>query len=88
MYERELSNDVKKLPVPDISSTSGALNQSDDDFEISSGILVSYTGSATKVTVPKGVKYRGAEAFSGKTAITSVTLPEGIVSNLCEHWRI
>ena len=48
------------------------------DFEISDGILTSYAGSDTDISVPYGVEVIGDSAFSGKKEIQSVTLPDSL----------
>lgn len=48
------------------------------DFEISDGILTSYTGSDTDIIVPYGVEVIGDSAFSGKKEIQSITLPDSL----------
>ena len=52
----------------------------DNGFDIRSGVLVKYTGSATSVTVPDGVTAVGDAAFINNTKITSVTLPTSVRS--------
>lgn len=49
----------------------------DEEFVIESGILVSYSGSGGKVTVPEGVTVIGENAFQGKR-VTEVTLPDSL----------
>lgn len=49
----------------------------DEEFVIESGVLVSYSGSGGKVTVPEGVTAIGENAFQGKR-VTEVTLPDSV----------
>lgn len=48
-----------------------------EDFEIENGVLTSYTGSDSAVTIPRGVKEIGEGAFQCKD-LESITLPEGL----------
>ncbi len=47
---------------------------------VGDGILIAYSGSAAKVTIPEGVKQIAAEVFKGKDNITSVMLPSTLLS--------
>ena len=49
-----------------------------DDFVIASGVLVSYNGTASDVTLPDNVTSVGASAFEGNTHIRSVTIPSSV----------
>ena len=56
-----------------------------DEFVIEDGQLLRYNGTATEVMIPEGVKHIGERAFSAYTYdncsnITSVTIPEGVIS--------
>lgn len=53
---------------------------SSKDFVIDNGVLKKYQGSSTNVTIPKGVKEIGGNAFAGNTTIVSVVLPNGVSS--------
>ncbi|MGN1340341.1 MAG: leucine-rich repeat domain-containing protein [Oscillospiraceae bacterium] len=53
-------------------------NEYPSDFEIIDGILTSYAGSDTDITVPYGVEVIGDSAFSGKKDIQSITLPDSL----------
>lgn len=44
------------------------------DFDVRSGVLVKYNGSAANVTIPDNVIAVGATAFSGNTKVQSVAL--------------
>lgn len=51
------------------------------DFVISDGIVTGYEGECpAELVLPKGVTGIGAEAFSNRAGITSVTIPYGVVS--------
>lgn len=45
------------------------------DFQINEGTLVKYQGSASTITIPKGVEKIGEEAFAGNTTLVSVKIP-------------
>ena len=47
-------------------------------FEISDGILNSYNGLESFVTIPGSVTEIGVSAFAGCTSLVSVTIPEGV----------
>ena len=49
---------------------------SDNDFVILNGILLSYSGEAEKLTIPKEVKEISYNAFEGNTILRTVILPE------------
>ncbi len=53
-----------------------------DEFEISKGVLVSYNGSDTEVTVPagKGITTIGKDAFRGNHTVTKIILPSGVTT--------
>ena len=57
------------------------------DFVIENGVLKKYVGPGGDVVVPEGVTEIGAEyytgAFYGNKQVSSVTLPEGLIS-ICE----
>ncbi len=55
-----------------------AFLESGEEFLISGGVLVSYSGNEAAVTVPEGVRVIGAEAFAGHGEIQSVTLPDSV----------
>lgn len=48
------------------------------DFEKDGDKLISYTGTASAVSVPAGIKTICAEAFAGNSAIKSVSFPESL----------
>lgn len=53
----------------------------ENDFLVdSNGILMSYTGTGGKVTLPKGIKIISSRAFSGNTAITSIIMPNSVTT--------
>lgn len=47
-------------------------------FKIKNGILQKYSGSASEVIIPDGVKVIGSRAFSGALDLEKVTIPEGV----------
>lgn len=48
------------------------------DFEMNGNLLVKYTGTATTVSVPNGVKVIGEEAFANNSQMVSVSLPSSL----------
>ena len=50
------------------------------DFVIENGVLKKYSGPGGDVVVPEGVISIGDSAFSGCTAMKSITIPEGVKS--------
>lgn len=55
-----------------------AVSPSDNGFMMDGDKLVKYTGTATSVSVPDGVKTVGAEAFAGCTSLSYVTFPASL----------
>ncbi|MDE6773714.1 MAG: leucine-rich repeat domain-containing protein, partial [Treponemataceae bacterium] len=51
-----------------------------DEWEITDGVLVKYTGSAADVTIPNGVTAIGVGAFAGCAGITHVTIPNDVTN--------
>lgn len=58
-----------------INSTS-----TDADFVIESGVLISYTGTATDVIIPSGVTTIGEGVFRENDTVVSVTFPENLTT--------
>lgn len=52
----------------------------DEGFDIQDGILVSYTGTGTEITIPDGVKIIESFAFKDMDAITSVVVPKSVTT--------
>lgn len=52
----------------------------DTDFTIDDGVLLSYDGSDTSVTIPSSVSIISNEAFAGNTNIESVKFHDGVYS--------
>lgn len=52
----------------------------DFDGEIVAGVLQTYTGNATCVSVPQGVTAIGDVTFKNNTAVTEIVIPEGVTS--------
>lgn len=51
-----------------------------EDFLISGGVLAAYKGNASKVVLPEGVRVIAGEVFQNHSEITSVVLPESLIS--------
>lgn len=66
---------LTQLP-PSASNASGASNH--NGFMMDGEKLVKYTGTATSVSVPNGVKVIGAEAFADCSGLSYVTLPDSL----------
>ena len=64
-------------PGPGTDPNPGPVTPS-SDFVIENGVLVEYTGSAAKVTVPDGVTAIGWRAFSERAFLRQVVLPAGV----------
>jgi len=54
------------------------IDYDDEEFEIWNGILSTYSGTASEVIIPDGVKVIGGEAFMDCTTIKSVVIPDGV----------
>ena len=53
-------------------------------FERNGDTLISYTGTASVVTVPNGIRVIGTDAFAGNPYLESVTLPSSL--EVIENW--
>ena len=60
--------------IPTYKSSAADTN----DFQVSRGTLIKYTGTASNVSVPDEVKKIGAEAFAENTYITSVRIGKNV----------
>lgn len=60
------------------SAASTAAPTSSASFTVSNGVLTSYGGSESSVTIPSTVTKVGAKAFYGNTAVKSVTVPSTV----------
>lgn len=56
------------------------LENGQEDFLISGGVLVAYRGNASQVEIPQGVRIIAGEALKDHSEITSVTLPDTLSS--------
>lgn len=65
---------LTQIPPWGINATS----PSNNGFMMDGDKLVKYTGTATSVSVPAGVKTIGAEAFADCTSLSYVTLPNSL----------
>ncbi|NLL79163.1 MAG: leucine-rich repeat domain-containing protein [Clostridiales bacterium] len=65
-----------QIPVSDVE----AVTSSASDFQLNGDTLVKYTGTATAVSVPEGVKKIGPEAFLDDTDLYAVYLPDGLTT--------
>ena len=63
-------------PAPD--EEVDIIPSSEDDFDISLGVVMGYNGPGGHVVIPDGVTEIGYAAFRGCDQITSVTIPEGV----------
>ena len=52
----------------------------DEEFEIVDGVLISYNGNDTEVTVPDTVTKIGKEAFKNRNDITNIVLPLSVTA--------
>lgn len=66
---------LTQLPAAGVN----AVSPSNNGFMMDGDKLVKYTGTATSVSVPNGVKTIGAEAFADNTSISYVTLPNSLL---------
>lgn len=57
-----------------------AVSQANNGFMMDGDKLVKYTGTATSVSVPEGVKTIGAEAFADNTSLSYITFPKSLES--------
>ena len=64
---------IMQIPVPEADASSFA-----SDFKMDGTTLISYTGTATDVSVPSDVKVIAEGAFQNNTTITRVTIPENV----------
>lgn len=55
-----------------------AVSAADSGMEIDAGVLLSYSGSASSLTIPEGVNVIAPAAFEGNKKLTSVSLPSSL----------
>lgn len=48
------------------------------DFQVDGTTLVKYTGTASSVSIPSGIKKIGAEAFAGNASVTSISFGKDV----------
>ena len=68
----------KSAPAPELSAPHTA-EPDPADFEIRSGTLIRYRGTAPVVTIPQGISMIGTAAFQSCASVREITLPEGIM---------
>ena len=61
-------------------STLVSLSACSDGFKVNTGMLIEYTGENSEVILPDNVTSIGRQVFSKRTDITSITIPEGVLS--------
>lgn len=64
---------IMQIPVPEADASSFA-----SDFKMDGTTLISYTGTATDVSVPSDVKVIGEGAFQNNTTVSRVTIPSNV----------
>ncbi len=62
----------------ELSAVQEAQSADNNGFEIKDGVLVKYTGTASKVVIPAGVKEIGNRAFAECSSMTDVTIPNSV----------
>lgn len=66
---------LTQIPVSGVN----AVSPSNNGFMMDGDKLVKYTGTATSVSVPNGVKTIGAEAFADNTSLSYITFPNSLL---------
>lgn len=66
---------LTQIPAPGVN----AVTPSNNGFMMDGDKLVKYTGTATSVSVPNGVKTIGAEAFADNTSLSYITFPDSLL---------
>lgn len=64
---------IMQIPVSEADAASSA-----SDFKIEGTTLISYTGTASNVSVPSTVEVIGGSAFENNTTVTQVTIPSSV----------
>ena len=63
-----------------------------NDFVIENGVLVAYNGSDSHMVIPEGVTAIAPKLLSGKSNVTSVTIPPSVTEigwdAFCGKWRL
>lgn len=76
VYSQNVST-AQPTPTPENSSINQPLN---NDFEIVNGVLYSYNGTATHVTIPNTVTRIAQGAFYGNSTVKKVIVPSSVVT--------
>ncbi len=64
---------IMQIPVSEADAASSA-----SDFKMDGTTLISYTGTASNVSIPSAVEVIGGSAFENNTSITQVTIPSSV----------
>lgn len=65
---------VAWLPVSDVEAAPAITS----DFQLNENKLVKYQGTASTISIPKGVEEIGESAFADNTTLVSVTIPSSV----------
>ena len=69
---------VLALALTQIPPSFSLASSDSSDFKKNGDTLISYTGTASVVSVPNGIKTIGTDAFAGNQFLTSVQLPSSV----------
>ncbi|MBR4760762.1 MAG: leucine-rich repeat protein [Lachnospiraceae bacterium] len=64
--------------IPSGFAHAGSLNTDENGFTVVDGVLLSYSGTDSEVTVPEGVTYISPGVFQDNGSLTKVTLPASL----------
>ncbi|MCD8124003.1 MAG: leucine-rich repeat protein [Lachnospiraceae bacterium] len=70
--------DYADMYAPYIQAQTRLVADGEDAFVIKDGVLVSYTGDETAITIPDTVTEIGSRAFQNNTTLISVQFPESV----------
>lgn len=73
-----LAMTVAVAAITQIPATAVEAETPTADFQVNEGTLVKYQGSASTISIPKGVERIGEEAFAGNTNLVSVSMPSSV----------